>query len=438
MRRRVVVIGGGIGGAAAALHLARAGEEVVLLERSDQLGGLVVSFEVGGTPLECFYHHLLPGEHEILELLRELGLHERITWLPSTVAIFLNGQVWPFTTPLDLVRFRPLPFADRVRSGIGAIRLGRIHDWAPLDAIPAATWLRGLTSDRAGEVIWEPLLRAKFGPAAGNVPAAWMWARFRQRAGGRRRGREYLGYLRGGFRQMFAALAVELERLGVDVRTGAGVRRVLLEGRSVAGVELDGETIESDSVLFTGPLPSLPALIPEELRDPRWSAIGGVGAMCVVVEMNRPATQAYWTNVCDPELPFGGIIEHTNLVPAADYAGKHVLYLSRYFLGEESVANVDPQEESTRWVSLLEERLPGFSTQHVEAVHAFRTPYAAPLVTLNYRAGIPPLESHIPGLYVSTTAQIYPRDRGMSEGVRMGQQAARAITSRSDPVREPA
>jgi protoporphyrinogen oxidase len=63
---RSVVIGGGISGCVAALRLARAGREVVLLERGPNLGGLVVSFEIGGTPLECFYHHVFPNEREMI------------------------------------------------------------------------------------------------------------------------------------------------------------------------------------------------------------------------------------------------------------------------------------------------------------------------------------------------------------------------------------
>ena len=52
MSRRVAVIGGGVGGAAAARSLAGAGMEVTLVERAPAIGGLVVSFEVAGTPLE--------------------------------------------------------------------------------------------------------------------------------------------------------------------------------------------------------------------------------------------------------------------------------------------------------------------------------------------------------------------------------------------------
>ncbi|HEX9548125.1 MAG TPA: FAD-dependent oxidoreductase, partial [Acidimicrobiales bacterium] len=75
---RVVVVGGGICGATAALRLAQEGLEVVLVERGDHLGGLVMSLEVGGTPIERFYHHIFPHEHEVIALIDELGLTDRL------------------------------------------------------------------------------------------------------------------------------------------------------------------------------------------------------------------------------------------------------------------------------------------------------------------------------------------------------------------------
>jgi hypothetical protein len=62
-------------------------------------------------------------------------------------------------------------------------------------------------------------------------------------------------------------------------------------------------------------------------------------------------------------------------------------------------------------------------------VHPFKTNYAAPLVATGHLTRMPPVRSHVPGLYVSTTAQIYPQDRGMSEGVRTGRDAAGGILS---------
>ena len=428
MTTRVAVIGGGIAGATTALRLAQRGHEVVLTERSDHLGGLVVSFQVGGTPLECFYHHVFPHEKHVIGLIDELGLSAKLDWRPSTVGILTEGRLWPFTSPVDLLRFAPLKPLDRVRAGIGGLRMGRTREWESLDTVPALQWLAGQTGGRAAEVIWEPLLRAKFGPASGDVPAAWIWGRLQQRTTGRRRrGGERLGYLRGGFRQLFDALHKALIDAGVDVRTSTPVGRILLSGSRATGIEAGGAEIESSAVVFAGALPGITRLVPAELGDPRWSAIGSLGVLCVVLELTKPVSPIYWTNVCDSQLPFGGVIEHTNFVPTGDYGGRHVTYVSRYFTAEEEIAAADPHDEAARWVDALDERFPGFDKRDVTAVHPFRTPYAAPLVTVGHLGRIPPVRSHIGGLYLCTTAQIYPQDRGMSEGVRMGGEAADAV-----------
>lgn len=433
MTRRVVVIGGGIGGISAARQLARAGCEVVVIERGERLGGLVTSFSIGGTPLECFYHHIFPHEHEIRSLIDEVGLTPKLEWLPSTVGVFTEGRLWPFTTPTDLLRFGPLPLRHRIRAGLGALRMGRVADWESLDGVPAMEWLREYTGDEAARVVWDPLLRAKFGPAAGSVPAAWMWGRIQQRTGARSWKGERLGYLRGGFRQLFDAVSLELVRDGADVRTATSVERIDLDDR-VRGVVTSTGAIEADAVLYAGALKGLTPLLPAGVADPRWTAIGRLGVLCVVIELERQAGPFYWTNVCDPEVPFGGVIEHTNLLPADDY-GTHVVYLSRYFTEDEAVAGADPAAEAARWVDILAERWPGIGPSDVRAIHPFRTFDAAPLVTTGHLGRIPPAEAErVPGLWLATTAQIYPQDRGMSEGVRTGSEVAAAIVAGWTPA----
>jgi protoporphyrinogen oxidase len=424
----VVIVGGGIAGATAALRLAEAGREVVLFEAGDRLGGLVVSFEIGGTPLECFYHHVFPHESHIRALIDELGLTPKLDWLPSTMGVLTGGKLWHFTTPLDILRFGPMSFAERVRMGIGGLRLQQWRDWETLDKVPAQDWLTRATGPAAVRELWEPLLRAKFGAAAPEVPAAWMWGRFAQRRGARKGSGEKLGYLRGGFRQVFDGLSERLANRGVEIRTNSRVASVVADSGKVIGVQADGGDVETDSILYTGALPGISKLVPAEYADPKWADAQGLGVVCSVIETDRPITDVYWTNVCDPALGFGAIIEQTNLVPRGDYGGRHVTYLGRYFTqDEQDIATTDAAALTETWLGNLAAVYPQFDRSSVLAVHPFKTPYAAPLVTLGYRDRIPPLRASLEGLYVATTAQIYPADRGMSEGVRLGGDAAAAI-----------
>ena len=426
---RVAVVGGGIAGCATALRLAEDGWAVTLVERSPNLGGLLVSFAVGGTPLECFYHHIFPHERDIINLIGSLGLGDRLEWRDSSTGVLTGGKIWPFTTPRDLLTFSPLSIGDRFKAGIGALKMRRVREWRPLDQVPAAEWLRSYCGEGASKVLWDPLLSAKFGPSWSEVPAAWMWGRVHQRNAARQGMGEKLGYLRGGFKAMFDSLDSELRCLGVDVRTKITVESITVENRKVRGLETSEGTIGADAVVYAGALNGLERLLPPGAADPRWSTIGALGVLCVVVELRRKVSDIYWTNVCDSALPFGGIIEHTNLLPPSEYGGRHVVYLSRYFTSDEDVARADPASEAERWVQLLVEHV-GLSAEDVIAVHPFRTPYAAPLVSLGYLDRLPPIEGPVEGLYVTTTAQIYPQDRGMDEGVKAGYRTADAIRDR--------
>jgi protoporphyrinogen oxidase len=424
---RVAVIGGGIAGCATALRLAEDGWGVTLLERSPNLGGLVVSFAVGGTPLECFYHHIFPHEQDIINLIGSLGLGDRLEWHASSTGVLTGGKIWPFTSPRDLLCFSPLAVEDRIKAGIGALRMRRVREWRSLDRVPAAEWLRSYCGEGASKVLWDPLLAAKFGPSWDQVPAAWMWGRVHQRNAARQGMGEKLGYLRGGFKGMFDALDSELRRLGVDVLTNTGVERITVQDGQVRGLTTPEGPVGADAVVYAGALNGLERLLPPGFADPRWATIGALGVLCVVVELRRKVSDIYWTNVCDPSLPFGGIIEHTNLLPPSEYGGRHVVYLSRYFTSDEDVARADPELEAERWVRSFVGHL-GMSPHDVMAIHPFRTPYAAPLVTLGYLDRLPPLEGPAKGLYVTTTAQIYPQDRGMDEGVKAGYRTAAVIS----------
>ncbi|MGI8491843.1 MAG: methyltransferase domain-containing protein, partial [Acidimicrobiales bacterium] len=248
-----------------------------------------------------------------------------------------------------------------------------------------------------------------------------------QRRDARRGSGERLGYMRGGFRLLFRALEADLGAAGVVVRTGARVERILVEGGRATGVVVGEEGLEADAVLFAGTLPRLVGLVPHELVAPQWRDAVGLGCVCVIVDLPRALTPVFWTNVCDDDIPFGGIIEHTNLVPTSWYGGRHVVYLSRYFAPEEDIATADLETVTKEWLEACERLFPHFSAADVGDLKVFRTPYGAPLVSYPYLPRIAPVASHIPGVYVATTAQIYPQDRGMSEGIKRGVQAAELI-----------
>ena len=93
----------------------RAGAAVTLLESAPVLGGLASSFDVQGMRIERYYHFICKGDDDLQDTLAELGLGRKLRWRDSRMAYFVDGALYPFLTPLELLRFAPLG-ADRPRA----------------------------------------------------------------------------------------------------------------------------------------------------------------------------------------------------------------------------------------------------------------------------------------------------------------------------------
>lgn len=319
-RPHVAVIGGGFCGLAAAYELGRMGIRVTVLERDPEVGGLAGSFDVGGTRLEKFYHHWFTSDANITQLVHELGRADRVMLRPTRTGMYYAHNLFKLSSPTDLLKFPLLAMPDRIRLGLLALRARRIRNWRALEDRTAADWLRDLGGENVYRIVWEPLLRGKFGDAAEQVAAVWFWNKLKLRGGSRGRGGgEQLAYYRGGFAALADELVKTICEFGGEVRAGSPVDDLVVESGTVAGVHCHGRTLGADAVVATAPLPvvaelaapHVPRAYVDSLRRIRY-----LGNVCVVLELERSLSDIYWLNVNDPTFPFVAVIEHTNFEPA--------------------------------------------------------------------------------------------------------------------------
>jgi len=123
--KKILIIGGGFTGLTAAKKLSDEGLDVTIVEKSEKLGGLAASFNIRGESLEKAYHHIFRTDIDIIDFIEELGIGDLIEWHESSVGILRNGKIWPFMTPLDLLKFEPVNLLGRIRIGLAALKIKR-------------------------------------------------------------------------------------------------------------------------------------------------------------------------------------------------------------------------------------------------------------------------------------------------------------------------
>ncbi|MFP5219520.1 MAG: NAD(P)/FAD-dependent oxidoreductase [Actinomycetes bacterium] len=446
---KVAVLGAGVAGLVAARKLAHDGHAVTVFERWPGLGGQAATLDVGGHLLERYYHHWFTSDRHAVELCAELGVE--VAWHPSTTAFFVDGRLHPFTSPSDLLRFRALPVRDRLRMGLAVLRLQRSSDGvAAYEHETARSWIEREMGSEAWRAVWGPLLRGKFGSRADDISMAWLWGKLttRRRLRGKEARGELLGYPAASFEALSAALVREIEGAGGRVVVDAPVTRVDRDGdvfRLTVGAP--GSFRRGLDPRAFDPLPDVHtaaavlATLPNEVFDAvaghlvsdgyrrRLASVEYHTALCLLLELDRPFSPFYWTNVADPALPFVGLVEHTNLVPAERYDGRRFLYVANYVEPGSPLLDLAADALLEHYLPGLRQVRPDFTLDRVRARWRFVEPAGQPVVDVGYRERIPPHDTGVPGLVLANTTQIYPEDRGTNYAVRGGEAAARLLVA---------
>ena len=424
-QRRIAVVGAGALGLTVAYRLAQAGESVRLIEREPELGGLAAGFRIGNAFLEKFYHHLFKSDRDAVALIEELGLGSQLEWHRPNTSTLVGGQIRQLDSPLTLLRFQPLPLKDRVRLGAVLAYLKLERDHRRFEGQTAANWLPRMMGERAYRVLWEPLLKAKFGDRYRDIAMTWFWSRIFCRT-------TELGYLRGGFQFLYERLGSRITELGGTLDLNLAVRRITPRSGGGFIVETDRDTAPYDVVVATVPTRLLFRLVeglPDDYRA-RYDWGDAFGAHCVILELDRSLVPVYWLNINDPGYPFLSLVEHTNLIPPGDYNGNRLVYLGNYLPMDDPLFSREPDAIVRDFLPSLQRINPRFSPEWVRASHVFKAPYAQPIVTVDYPQHIPPFDTPLPGLFLGSMFQVYPQDRGQNYSIRLGQQLAAHVLSR--------
>jgi protoporphyrinogen oxidase len=437
----IAIIGAGITGLAAAYDLTQQGHEVTVYEAQPTAGGLAAGFrdERWDWHLEQFYHHWFASDDDLIGLIEELGVRDRLFFRRPTTTLYHRGQLYPLDSPvaglsfvpfpplhraIRVLQFTPLPLVDRLRAGLVGAYLTLIRDWRPLERVSADAWMRGTVGERAYEVLWRPLLVSKFGEEHyQDVNMAWMWARLYKRTAS-------LGYFEGGFQAFVDLLVERVEQQGGAVRFSAAVRGVHRVEDGLRVTLVDGDK-EHESVIATCSPDAILALAPQ-LKGPYAETLRqlkSMGAVALILALKRPLTDGhYWINLPKgAEIPFMGLVEHTNYISRERYGGDHLVYCGDYLPPGHPLFEVDKEKLLEIYLPGLERINPDFQPDWVRASWLFRERYAQPVPGLDHSQKVPALRTPVPGLWMANMSQVYPWDRGSNYAVEIGRRVARRV-----------
>lgn len=433
---RIAVIGAGVGGMAAAYDLVKAGHEVKIYEAADYIGGLAAGFKEPGWDwsVERYYHHWFASDKDILGLIKELGLSDKVIFPRPYTVVYHDGRFYPFDSILAALLYPGLGWGvDKIRFGLVGLYLRLTNNWRALEKSTVDAWMRKWAGSRVYEQMWEPMLVGKFGEHARQVNMAWMWARLKART-------TRLGTFIGGFQAFADAFADILRRLGVEIYLSTPVTHIESLPGGGLGLQTPAGRQAFDQCLATTS-PALlaqlaPGLAPDYLAG--LLSLKSMGAVVLILALKRQLSREgyYWYNLPKSAgFPFLALVEHTNYLSPRYFGGDHIVYLGDYLDPDHEYFRLSQQELLERFLPSLPRINPDFEPGWVRKSWLFRTTYAQPIPPVNHSANIPDIRTPLAGLYFASMSQVYPWDRGTNFAVQIGRRAARLMLA--DAPRSP-
>ena len=404
MKKKIAVIGGGITGLTSAYYLTQKGFSVTIFEKEAFLGGLSASFKSKGWrwPLEFFFHHLFTSDFDAQKLIKEVGLEEKLFFKKPRSSIFYQGRIFQFDSPVSVLKFSPLNIFDRLRVGLATVYVKIFLSWQSLKNQKATTFSKTLFGQKADQVLWQPLLKGKFGSFYNQISAAWFWARIKKRS-------SRLGYLEGGFQSLINTMVQKIKQQRGQIYLKKEIKSF-------------DQLKKFDTVLVTTPGQIFS-------KDKAWPEM--LGAINLILTLKKPffEDQTYWLNINEKQFPFIAVVEQTNFINKKNYNQENVLYLGGYYPKTHPFFKKTKEQLWKEFLPFVKKINPKFNFEkNLIDSFLFKNLNAQPIITPVYYQNLKKLEKQKGKVVVANMQLIYPYDRGINYAIQMGKRAAEKIS----------
>lgn len=420
----IAIVGAGFTGLAAAYSLVSE-HNITIFEKEPRIGGLAGTYKQPDWewPVEQHYHHWFTNDTYALSLIRELGMEQDLLVPKTITAWWVHDSIQPFNSPGDVLRFPYLSPIDRLRTGVVTAALKALPPSLAihLEQTTAVRWIRRYYGESGYRIIWEPLLRGKFGQYADTVNMAWFWARVYKRT-------PRLAYLSGGYHRLMDAVAQRIEEQG-------GIIRLSHPFDPKDAKKFDRIIVTTPSPIFLNIFPSLPTTYRKRL-----TAIPHLHALNLLLITKEPVLRdAYWLSISDPTFPFLAVVQQTHLVDKKYYGGNHLTYIANYLPKDHPYLKMTKEQLFKVFLPYLKKINPSFNLSSSAKATAdkqltthnsqlFFGPFAQPVFGVNYSKVKPDFVTPIKNVYLANMDMVYPWDRGTNYAIELGYRVAQIAT----------
>lgn len=396
------VVGSGFAGLACALELAKNKHKVVIFEKTNELGGLAGGFREKrwNFNLEYFYHHIFTNDDQIIAVAKEVGCPP-IFKQPKTSS-YLDGKILQLDSAVSVLRFERLSLFSRLRMGVGLMLLKINRNGLFLEKYKVVDFLPKLIGQEAYTLIWEKLLRAKFGKFTKTVNMAWFWSRVAKRT-------KSLGYFEGGFNSLLAKMAMKIQVLGGEIKLDSEFD---FSKKNLAKYE---------RVIVTTPAPVAEKITGENVMP----KINYLWAQTLILELKTSFMNNYWLNILEKNWPFLVAVEHTRFMNKKDYANTNILYLGNYLEEDNPQLKMTKEEIIGSYSPFLKKINPKFGINWIKKSHLFRANYAQPVFPTNYSRQLKDINKKKSKVWFANMSMVYPYDRGTNYAIEIGKEVAK-------------
>ncbi|MEK6861684.1 MAG: FAD-dependent oxidoreductase [Nanoarchaeota archaeon] len=416
--KKILILGAGLSGLAAADKLLP-GNEVLVLEKANFIGGLASSFEMEGEQIPRFNHHIVESNKITLEYLNRYNLMGNNKWQRINLAIAVNGDVYNINNPIKFLKFKYLNFYEKIRFGLfGLYCIYLMNPDKLSDDLDAQTWLNKYAGKKVTERVYYQLYgRNKFNIKLDQISAKQFAHRIKEKEF-----YDQFTFPEKGIQGMVDGLGDDIINKGGKIILRVSITELDVDNKIIK-YKIDNREFKYkfDIMINTIPVQELMRFakgLPDEyvnsIKRLRYTPV--VGLCFGTKDFLDPYN--YWINIFNERVHV--IYQHSMLI---DKYRSKVSWCVRYGGSEEDI-NKSDEEIKELYLGTLKKYFPDMK---VNWCLVFREKYSEPIYDKDYFEYCPKYRTPLGFMYNAGIQVTFPKIRNMNVALESGIQVARII-----------